>query len=247
MKAILKKWALTLLPEPLLQQLRKRHYVQKLHNATRDFEPDLQVLPLLASPGDTVLDIGANFGLYSRFLSARVGSGGKVMAFEPLPPMAEVLRNNVQKLGLSNVEVRQQALSDSLGLVSMSVPQYEGGGDNFYEAQIISDREGDFKVETNTLDHLFEQEGVRPSFLKIDVEGHEEEVVRGGMKMLHALRPKLFIEVNGNPDEVGSAAEAFFLLMEELEYVPYIRVGRALKKREPGEGGPNYIFLVEEQ
>lgn len=74
MKLWLKR-LVSLLPEGLQQALRRAHYRRKLTLARVTDEPDLAAIGLLTKPGDTVLDIGANFGLFTRFLSESVGKG----------------------------------------------------------------------------------------------------------------------------------------------------------------------------
>jgi len=64
------------------------------------------------SPGDTVLDVGANVGQYAALLAAMVGPEGRVLAFEPVPRTFCILGSVVAGLGLSNVDTVQLALAD---------------------------------------------------------------------------------------------------------------------------------------
>jgi hypothetical protein len=86
----LKHLTLRFLPKPLLQPLRKAHYASKLlHNPG---EPEMCVIPLLLPQGGCALDLGANFGLYTRLLSELVGPDGQVHAVEPVPESFGVLQ-----------------------------------------------------------------------------------------------------------------------------------------------------------
>src|SRR5262245_56620271 len=79
----LKHLPLRFLPKPLLQPLRKAHYANKLlHNPG---EPEMCVIPLLLPVAGVALELGANFGLYTRLLSELVGPNGHVHAVEPVP------------------------------------------------------------------------------------------------------------------------------------------------------------------
>ena len=89
--AVLKTQALRYLPEPLLQSIKARHYARMLRSFTIDQEPDLKLVQHLVKPGDTVLDVGANFGVYTRVLSQLVGPAGRVISVEPVPQTFSIL------------------------------------------------------------------------------------------------------------------------------------------------------------
>src|SRR5215469_11112259 len=83
---------------------QKSYYAYLIgHTSETWMERDAVVARKLISPGDTVLDIGANIGVYSRMLSRCVGPQGTVYAFEPIPHTFDFLSNNIRKLGLKNV------------------------------------------------------------------------------------------------------------------------------------------------
>ena len=101
--------------------LRKRASLVRLKMGTSrksllEREKELGILNQFIKPGDTVLDIGANFGVYTHEFSKLVGSEGKVYSFEPIPETYGRLCYCVDKLNLNNVEVFDVALSDRDGL-----------------------------------------------------------------------------------------------------------------------------------
>src|SRR5438105_15774227 len=97
----LKHLTLRYLPQSLLQPLRRMHYARKL--ARDPGEPEMGFIPYLLPPGGCAIDLGANFGLYTRFLSATVGPRGSVHAVEPVPATFDVLASNIRQLCLTNV------------------------------------------------------------------------------------------------------------------------------------------------
>ena len=104
-KVIVGRAILPLIPESALHRFKKSYYAYLIaHTPETWMERDALVTRKLISPGDTVLDIGANIGVFSRMLSRCVGPHGKVYAFEPIPQSFEFLSNNMRKLGLKNVE-----------------------------------------------------------------------------------------------------------------------------------------------
>jgi FkbM family methyltransferase len=103
-------------------------------------ERDAVIAKSLISPGDSVLDIGANIGQYSRFLSHCVGPTGRVYAFEPIPETFDFLSNNIRRRGLSNVEPLNFALSDTEKTRTMVIPTYRWGSECWYDVRVKTDK-----------------------------------------------------------------------------------------------------------
>jgi len=206
-------------------------------------EPDLQLLSMLVETGDLVVDVGANYGVYTRHLSELVGPEGHVVSVEPIPVTCSVLRKNVERHGWTNVEVHQVAASERNTELTMVVPEYSSGGENFYMAHVESAEEDvaerRFNVSGRTLDsRLADQEG-EPSFIKIDVEGHELSTLKGATTMLRKCRPALLVETSQATQEVWE-------LLARLGYREYVLTDGALKEAsEPAvTRGPNHLFIV---
>ena len=142
---------------------------------------------------DVVLDIGANIGYYALVSAAAVGPGGRVIAFEPSPEVARKLRRNILLNGLTNIEVRQVAVSDEAGETALSWPE-----DNTAHASL---KQGSASwvstaVRTERLDdHLDEFGSV--AAIKLDIEGAEYAAIKGAARLLAQRRPAVLMEVNG--------------------------------------------------
>lgn len=240
----LKHAALRFLPGPALRVLRRRHYARKLAAAAP--EPEMAFLPFLLPAGGLALDLGANFGLYTRFLAEAVGPAGRVHAVEPVPGTFDVLRSNVRRLRLGAVSVHHCAVSDRAGTVAMSVPQYRRGGENLYEARIVeSAAPGGVRVPARRLDDLF-GDGERIDFVKCDVEGHELNVLRGAGTILRGHQPAWMIEVSGDPDAPAGPAREVVRWMADAGYGVFRPDGERLLPRRPGDRAVNYFFLRPE-
>ncbi|WP_158669499.1 FkbM family methyltransferase [Bradyrhizobium guangdongense] len=150
----------------------------------------LKTLAGLRLEGATVLDIGANKGIYSYWLARAVGPTGKVIAFEPQPEMAEYMRR--RDLG-PNVEIINVALSDQQGSASLS-RKHVGDG----SASLCRDIGDTLDVGLARLDDFGPFRELK--FIKCDVEGHELSVFRGGERILRSARPILQFE--STPDEI---------------------------------------------
>ncbi|MDP1737487.1 MAG: FkbM family methyltransferase [Caulobacter sp.] len=148
------------------------------------------------SKGDIVWDIGANIGLYTKRFAEIVSPEGHVYAFEPSTKNLEVLRTAVA--GIEQVTIFPLALSDSAGTVVFlqgvdeagSLSRVAGKGDNQGLQTEI--------VERTLGDHLVAMQAAKvPTVIKIDVEGHELQVLEGMKSVLSSDDVKhVFIEVH---------------------------------------------------
>ncbi len=153
-------------------------------------------------------DVGAHFGYHSLAFAALVGSGGRVIAFEPNPAnlcrMSMHLTRNCA-LG-SRIAVKPIALSDKTGFAEFRLSDHvESGmstGGHLASATAPNDSSSyrmfrSSQVETATIDGVVRcGEYPAPDVLKIDVEGAEASVLRGGREVIQARRPILLIEVH---------------------------------------------------
>jgi FkbM family methyltransferase len=244
-----KKSFSVLLPRKLQTALKKRYYLRIVRNVSESAEAYFPVIRYLAAPGDHVADIGANIGTYTKFLSDRVGTGGKVYSAEPVPETCDVLRYCVKMLGLRNVDVSQCAVSDEDGSVTMRIPKYQSGVENCYRAHIAE--KGDAAVLRSvtaiarTIDSLFSADAGPVSFMKIDVEGHELAVIRGGLATFRQFHPVLLVEISQDPDDSGSDSFKLFELLRQLDYRPCCMEGPLVRLRRSGDHRVDYFFLTD--
>jgi len=133
-----------------------------------------------------VYDIGANVGFYTLLASALAGPRGRVVAFEPLPRNLEFLRAHVAMNGMTNVVIRSVALADHPG----TRPFDDTPGPS--EAHLAA--RGSLTVECATLDALVAKGEIPPpDVIKMDVEGAELLVLRGGEATIRTHKPTLFV------------------------------------------------------
>lgn len=141
----------------------------------------------LLHEGAVVVDAGAHVGQYTLLAARRVGPGGKVYAFEPLPDTRRRLRENVALNDFNNVAVVGAALSDRDGTTRIAAGELGNTG----SAALVD--EGGIEVECRRLDTVVPE---RVDVLKLDVEGYEAEVLAGAERTLAASRPAVLFEVN---------------------------------------------------
>lgn len=148
--------------------------------------------------GMTVLDIGANQGFYTILMAQKVGPRGKVIAFEPAPGEFSKLRWNVRINRCRNVVPEPVALSSRDGLADMFVC-LDGFGSLSSLRRPAGDMKGRIKltqVPITTLDSYVRQKNIASvDFMKIDAEGGELEILKGGSNVLHTLNPIIMCEM----------------------------------------------------
>ena len=158
-----------------------------------------QYLASIVKPGDVCIDIGANFGYYSILMAALSGDKGHVIAIEPNPAMAKLLRltASVNSPGFDTEEV---AISYKKGKIKLLVPE-----DSFGDASIMqrADRliqpKAGYKVLTDTLDAVLSNKGIdKVDIIKIDAEGAEPWVFEG-MQQTIIQNPGLQIVMEYSP------------------------------------------------
>jgi FkbM family methyltransferase len=185
-------------------------------NARFGHEPELSHLLDLLVPDDGIfLDIGSNFGYFSIFLGSRPNFHGRIHAFEPIESSHAGLCTYVNSLGCDNVVTcHRAAVSDKIGTAKMD-PGTDPGlaaikGEDFTQGET---------VRTVTLDSL---NLGRVDFIKIDVEGHEANALRGADALIKANRPYIFLESWTFPEEPDKVFEPLRFLLDRgyLLYLP---------------------------
>jgi FkbM family methyltransferase len=141
--------------------------------------------------GMTVVDVGANLGLYTIFLSRLVGESGQVLAFEPDPGLFELLEKSVAANGRGNIVARPLALGRKAERVTLQ-RGILNSGDNYVGAKEGGAFCQPVDVSLVALDEL--QPELRPDFVKIDVQGWELPVL-AGMERILRRNPAVVVQV----------------------------------------------------
>lgn len=152
-------------------------------------EPEVQKLLSLIDGDSVVVEVGANVGTITVPLAKRAAV---VYAFEPQPAIFGLLRQNVAQNGLT-ARVERLALGATRGTVSIERLDLDVPGVNSGAARIVDGGGGD-AVDMTTLDEYCDANGVDPDLIKIDVEGHEAEVLRGAREIIARCDPILYVE-----------------------------------------------------
>ncbi|SHJ85148.1 methyltransferase, FkbM family [Bradyrhizobium lablabi] len=179
--------------------------------------PAQMVLDSLLKPGDQVLDIGANRGSFALYASKRIGETGRVLCFEPNPACVAMLKKAVEQSAISNIEVFNLGLSDSSGVLSLTIPKINSGEATFGASQYSKDETYSVDVDVVRGDSIVSP--VVSHFIKIDVEGFEPRVLRGLAATIARNRPLILTEmVSSHLARCGSSIGELVQLMTSQNY-----------------------------
>jgi FkbM family methyltransferase len=200
-----------------------------LENASGNYWSGSNELPVQMAltrflrPGDIFYDVGSNIGFFSLIAARLVGPSGGVVAIEPVPGNAAVIRRNMQRNDFTHVQILEIALGAEPGVAALHVTKHPGGA-TLSTTEIPPDATGTIRVTVKTLDDLTLTEKLgTPRLVKIDVEGTELEVMKGMTQTLAAFEPVILFEIDA-PDterlEAKSAAIRAFLEAHRYQLHP---------------------------
>jgi FkbM family methyltransferase len=188
------------------------------------FEDEIKFLRQLIQPGDTVVDIGANYGVYALSLARKVGANGQVWAFEPASDTARLLSESASVNNTSWLQVVQQALSDREGTAWLQMPgQAELNSLADPSSLDAAAQQGSGEsVAVTTLDRCLETYGwTGVDLLKIDAEGEEERILNGGKRFFREFSPLVMFEVKAGAELNLHLVECFQSLgYESFRLIP---------------------------
>ena len=151
---------------------------------------EMELFKQVCVAGNVVIEAGANIGAHTVGLARLVGSQGRVLAFEPQRLTFQTLCANVALNSLANVDCYWAALGSQESLIT--VPEVDPRRfSNFGGVTLLGAQKG-MPISCFTLDRFVALP--RINLIKIDVEGMEAEVLRGGEQVLRKFKPLLYVE-----------------------------------------------------
>jgi FkbM family methyltransferase len=184
-----------------------RFVIRGLKARFRDEKAELRAIRQHLCHSDTVCDIGANKGSFTFWL-AQWCKKGRVVAFEAQPAIAEQLAADCKTLGFSSVKVEPIGVYSSSGSQTLSIPAGHSPCASIKPAGPIFDNASKISIPVVALDDYFPA-SEKVSFLKIDVEGAELDVLRGAERILKTSAPLLVFESENRHLERGSVRDVF--------------------------------------
>ena len=188
--------------------------------------------------GSTILDIGAHIGYYTLLFAKRAGADGRVIAFEPSTATYEKLLENISLNDFDNISTVKAAASNRSGTATINLAAgYNTGSTSLH---FDSGAVGTEQVDTIAIDEYLSRHAIDDvNVVKIDVEGHELQVLEGMRATLAEpanQAPEIFVEVNEKTlESAGTPVEAIFDELAATGYQAYriVGAGETRRAREP--------------
>jgi FkbM family methyltransferase len=212
----------------LIRCLRYRFRTEKLQ---------LKTMMGLHLKGATVLDIGANKGIYCFWMMRAVGPSGNVIAFEPQLEMCDGIERQKLRFNWSNLRVMNVALSDLDGQKSLS-RQRIGDGSATLEATRRRNTDATLNVQVTKLDTIADEIFSKLKFIKCDVEGHERNVFLGGEQTIRRYRPVVQFEST----VTDPRTQDIFQFFRGLGYSGVLLLGNTYLHYSNPDNVPHYKF-----
>jgi FkbM family methyltransferase len=163
--------------------------------AQSDFDAELLLIEFLITQNTVFFDIGSNKGEYA-FFAEKLMPSKNIYLFEPEKKLFRQLQRMFPKSNVFDI-----AISDSTGTRQFKIPEINGVIDNCLSSLEVERTEVNetqstrYDVNTDTLDNFTKRHRVRPSLIKIDVEGHELSVLDGAINYINREHPTFIIEI----------------------------------------------------
>ncbi len=209
------------------------------------FEQELEFWRNYLGEGMTVIDVGANAGVYTFSAAKRVGKNGKVIAIEPFSRCVQYLEETCRVNQFEAVKVCRGAASSTRGQLYLSL--YQASELNEVTEDNSGLVEGSYEtVDCFPLDDLIEKYGLNSvDLLKIDAEGHEIQVLQGAEKLIREFTPIILYE------NIASSKGSNLPVAEKLRewgyqlaiYQPFLRNLSLIDSLERLEGKLNVIAI----
>lgn len=181
----------------------------------------------LIKEGQILLDVGAWIGPYTLLFAKLVQDTGRVYAFEPDPKALKILRRNVGKNCLTNVNIQEFAISNFRGEAKLQAYGVYGDSMSNLVGRELRKTSREIVVKTTTIDEFCEENGICPDGIKIDVEGAEALVIEGCRNVIKKYSPWVLLEFHGH------------FISEEERRINWYRIVDSVKKVTFIDGNSN--------
>lgn len=191
-----------------------------------------QLYTAILEPGDTCIDVGANKGFHTFPMASLVGVAGKVYAFEPISELNAALVERARRENVNQIECIPAALGSKSGDVEFfSVTNYTPLSGLKLRSPPADAVVQQIKVPLMRLDERIARDA-RVRFIKIDVEGGELDVIKGGLELIRRSRPIVAFEDGRDKaaESYGYTIDDYFRVFSQAELVPIDILGARITK-----------------
>ena len=202
------------------------------------FEEDIRFVRGSLNKGESVIDIGANYGVYTLSMAQVVGESGKVWSIDPSSMTMEHLECSISKNQFGNIGLIRAGLSDQYSRAYL--PKEINPEMGAVVTEKIADRVYD-EIELLALDECEQRYGWTDiHFIKMDAEGHESRIIRGGHRFLSGQSPLILYELRAGSeinrtliDEFAALGYRSYQLVPGLASGVLLPFGGAIESLDP--------------
>jgi len=209
------------------------------------FEDEIHFVREFIKPEMQTLDIGANYGLYSTAIANNLGEKGKLWCFEPTQNTADALRNTIKENNLGDkVELIQAGLSDYSGQATFFTSSNAELNSLTETNSTLGEKQ---TIDLLTLDQCFEKYQWKAlDFIKLDAEGEELNILKGGKKTLSECSPLIMFELKHGKEVNTPLITAFKALGYKSYYlIPSLNILTPVDTSKPLDGYQLNLFCCK--
>jgi FkbM family methyltransferase len=189
--------------------------------------PEIHYLRTLIKPGFNCIDIGANLGYYSVFMSRWATPAGKVIAVEPMPLFGKIWQGNMLMNRCTNITLVPNALGSENKTVRMTTPVIDGVLRHGLTKVSDTNKDSDTTAQSIDVQMITPTQAFatlqKIDFIKIDVEGYEQYIIKEMLPLINTHKPIVQAELSGDENRTNVLA-----MLHELKYELYILANDAL-------------------
>ena len=204
---------------------------------------------------ETIVDVGANIGLYSIIASKNIKKGGKIHSFEPVKENLDILYRNIELNSSKNVTVQEKAVGKTSGKLTIYLSPRNIGTHSAAKSHALGSES--IEVPMTNVDSYVKKNKLTVDILKIDIEGYDGYAIMGAEKTIRKDSPTLFLEYGPselikcdiNPSELldflGDAYKYIILVKEVRGDITTISTDEL--KQWPDQRMENLIFTNDKK
>lgn len=194
---------------------------------------EINYLRKILEEGDVAFDLGAHKGAYTYWMHKSVRKSGKIVSIEPQPILFEYLKKMVPIFGFSNVTLMDCAISENDSEGVITVPGKLGSisqGARIDDQKIVQNKHKqdlhNINVKIRSVDSIIAETGLKPKIIKIDVEGHEFSVLKGMVRTLKEVKPRIIMECEDRHIRDFTVFDVFDFLLDKNYEGYYFHSGK---------------------
>ena len=214
------------------------------------FEKEIEFWRSYLQPGMTVIDVGANVGVYTFSAAEKVGKTGKVIAVEPFSLCVECLEKTCEINQFSWVTIYGGAASSSNGKIKLLLNPANELNQVVFDGLENANYDNFQEIPCFTLDSIVEKENLEKiDFLKLDAEGHEMEILAGSQELIKTFSPVILYENIAGSSEANLQLSAYLVDIgyEIFSYQPYTKQLISVKDNPDYQKQLNLIAIPPEK